>query len=149
MSEKDKRGLPKWLDKLKNVKHIEIYVAILAVVVLLLIYMSGTKSNDTAEDNKTTSSVSVMNYIDNLECDLEEILSNIGGVENVKVLITLDTEQLNVENSTVILSEFPKIKGVLITAKGAGNTNKKLKILHAIEAVIDVKNSNIQILSSE
>ena len=56
-------------------------------------------------------------------------------------------------NQNMILSivtlAAKEIKGVVITAKGVNNTTNKLKVLHAVEAVIDVNNGNVEILSSE
>lgn len=147
MSEKEKPKL-KWLEKLKRIKHIEVYIAIIFIVILLLIYLSNfaPKKKSSQID---TNELSVITYIDKLENNLEDILSNIDGVTDVKVLITLDMKSALVENSNINLSEFPEIKGVIVTAKGVNNTSTKLKVLHAIEAVIEIKNDNIQILSSD
>lgn len=150
MSDKETKSKPKWLLKLKNVKHIEIYIAVIFVVILLLIYLSNFNSKEkTSKKSVSTNDLSVTAYIDKLENNLEEILSNIAGVSNVKVMITLNSTDFEVENSQITLKEFPEIKGVVITAKGVNNTSNKLKVLHAVEAVIDVNNGNIEILSSE
>lgn len=152
MNEKEKKFSFKWLDKLKNVKHIEIYIAIIFIVVVLLIYMSTVKNKSPtssySKDKTTTEELTITAYIDDLEQNLESILSNIGGVSNVKVLITLNMEEAEVVDSKINLNKFPSIKGVIVTASGAENTATKMKILHAVESVIDVNNGNIQILSS-
>ena len=93
--------------------------------------------------------MSVTAYVTNLEADIEDVLSNISGISNVKVLITLDMSKVSVENSQITINTFPPIKGIIITAKGLNDTAKRLKVLHAIEAVVDVTNGNIEILSSE
>ena len=147
MSEKEKPKL-KWLEKLKRIKHIEVYIAIIFIVILLLIYLSNFAPKEKSSQIDTNE-LSVITYIDKLENNLEDILSNIDGVTDVKVLITLDMKSALVENSNINLSEFPEIKGVIVTAKGVNNTSTKLKVLHAIEAVIEIKNDNIQILSSD
>ena len=147
MSEKEKKPTIKWIEKLKKVKHIEIYIAIIFISLLGLIYMSNFSRDKPAE--KSTTDLTVIGYIDNLETSLEDIISNIGGVSNVKVMITLNMEEANVENSEITLSSFPSIKGVLVTAKGVNDTGVKLKVLHAIQAVMDIRNGNIEILSSE
>ena len=148
MSEKEKKSTAKWLEKLKNIKHIEIYIAVIFVVILLLIYLSSSKPKENKIESKTNDS-SVTAYIENLETNLEEILSDIAGVSSVKVMITLNVGDLDVEDSKISMTKFPAIKGVLVTAKGVNNINNKLKVLHAIEAVIEVENGNIEILSSE
>lgn len=148
MSDKEKKPTIRWLEKLKNVKHIEIYVAIIFIVIILLIFLSNANSKK-ASTKSTTDEMTVSAYIKNMEFNLEESLSNIAGVSDVKVMITLNLDKLQVENSQISLTEFPEIKGVLVTAKGVNNTTNKMKVLHAIEAVIDIRNGNIEILSSE
>lgn len=148
MSEKEKKPTIRWLEKLKNIKHIEIYVAIIFIVVILLIYLANFNSKDKPKTTKTNDS-SVTAYIENMETNLEEILSNIAGVSDVKVMISINLNSIEVVDSKVTLTKFPEIKGVLVTAKGVNNTTNKLKVLHAVEAVIDVTNGNIEILSSE
>ena len=148
MSDNEKKSGYKFLEKLKKIKHIEVYIAIIFIVVLLLIYMSNFNNSSGTSSNSSTE-MTVTAYIENLETRLQEILSNIGGVSDVKVLITLDMNTASVDNSNIILDKFPEIKGVLITAKGVENTAIKLKVLEAVEAVIDITNGNIEILSSE
>lgn len=148
MSEKEKKPTIRWLEKLKNIKHIEIYVAIIFIVIILLIFLSTNKTKEQTSE-QTTNDLSVTAYIENMEQSLEESLSNIAGVSNVKVMITLNLSELEVVDDKINLTKFPEIKGVLVTAKGVSNTSNRLKVLHAIEAVIDIKNGNIEILSSE
>ena len=147
MSEvKEKKTGFKWLEKLKKIKHIEIYIAVIFLVIILLIYLSNFSSKKKASAN---DEMTITAYVEQLEDNLENILSNIGGVSKVKVMITLNMESASIENSNITLSEFPEIKGVIITAKGVNDTATKLKVLHATEAVIDIKNGNIEILSSD
>ncbi len=148
MSEEKKSGF-KWLDKLKKVKHIELYIAIIFIAILLLIYMSNFKGKTSNNNTTTTNELSITAYIDGLERNLEEILSSIGGISNVRVMITLDIKQADIVDSQINLNQIPPIKGVIVTAKGVNDTFNKMKVLHAIEAVIDVTNGNIEILSSE
>ena len=150
MENKDKKFSFKWLEKLKKIKHIEIYIAIIFVAVLLLIYFSNSSNSSKKSFNTTTNNeLNITAYVANLETGLEESLSNIGGVSDVKVMITLNMKQAEVDESKILLNSFPEIKGVLVTAKGVDKTSIKLKVLHAIEAVIDVTNGNIEILSSD
>ena len=151
MSDSEKKVKFKWLEKLKNVKHIEIYIAIIFVVLLVLIYFSSTQSSGTKSKVKSNanSTLTITEYVDDLESNLEDILSNIGGVSNVKVMLTLDMTQVSINDSKINLETFPPVKGVIVTAKGLNDTAKRLKVLRAVEAVIDITNGNIEILSSE
>lgn len=148
MSDKPKIKF-KWLEKLKNVKHIELIIVLIFVVVLILIYTSSFSSSKSKKESTTKSSeLTIVDYIDNLETDLEETLSKIKGVENVKVMITLDYKDAIVEDNIINTSTFPNIKGVVIVAKGVENTNVKLNVLKAVEAVIEINSGCIEILSS-
>ena len=149
MSDGEKKSGFKWLDKLKKVKHIEVYIAIIFIVVLLIIYLSNVKHTNNKSNSTTSNELTVTSYVEQLEDNLEEILSNIKGVSNVKVMITLDTSQFSVTNSLLDLSSFPEILGIVVTASGVKDTGTKLKVLHAIEAVMEVKNGSIEILSSD
>ncbi len=139
-----------WWDKLKKIKHIEIYIAIIFIVILLLIYLSNFSSNKSSSGTKTTTvnELSITGYVQSLEDNLQDILSNIGGVSNVKVMITLDMSTSTITDQQLTLTVMPPIKGVLVTANGVEDVGVKVKVLHAIEAVLDVKNGNVQILSS-
>jgi len=147
MSDKEKKPTIRWLEKLRNIKHIEIYVAIIFIVIVLLIFLPNRSTND--DKKSTTNEMTVTAFIDNMEKDLEEILSNISGVSNVNVMISLNLSDLEVENNKINMVTFPKINGILVTAKGVNDTAIKMKVLHAIESVVDVTNGNIEILSSE
>lgn len=152
MSENEKKIKFKWLEKLKNIKHIEIYIAVIFVVVLLLIYLSSSgASTKSKASTKSTyqDDMTITAYVANLENNLQDVLSNINGVDDVKVMITLDMSNVSVENSKININTFPPIKGIIITAKGLNDTARRLKVLHAVEAVVDVTNGNIEILSSE
>lgn len=150
MNEENKPKFSFW-DKLKKIKHIEIYIAVIFVAILLLIYLSNFSNRRTSSSSsKTTANeLSITGYVQNLEDNLEEILSNIGGVSNVKVMITLDMSETTIDNQQIQLQTMPPIKGVVVTAKGVEDVAVKIKVLHAIEAVIDVTNGNIQILSTK
>ena len=148
MSE-EKKGF-KLFDKLKKVKHIEIYIAVIFVVIILLIYMSNFSSKSKTETQSSKySDSSISAYISDMETNLEGILANIGGVSNVRVMITLDMSKAEVADSKITLNAFPPIKGVIVTAKGLSNTSTKLKVLQAVEAVLDITSGNIEILSSD
>ena len=148
MNEKSKVRF-QWLEKIKNVKHIEIIVIAIFLVVLLLIYFSTprSKSNSNATSRENTE-LTITRYIDNLEADLENTISKIRGVGNVNVLITLNLDNASIENDVIKTATFPKIKGIVIVASGVDNTSVKMNILRAVEAVVDISSGSVEILSS-
>ena len=90
-SEKPKKGLfsGKLFSKLKTVKHIEIYIAVLACAVILLIYFSGFGGSD--ESEKEVEYISMNLYAAEMEGKLQKTLSGIAGAGDVRVMITFES----------------------------------------------------------
>ncbi len=147
MNDKPHKSKVKWLEKLKSVKHIEIYITIIFAIILILIFFSTTKDSSTSK-TKVTEDSTITAYVDNIETKLEQVLSQINGASNVNVMITLDMSSATIEDEEIKTSTFPNIKGVVIVAKGVENTAVKMNILKAVQAVIDISSGRIEILSS-
>lgn len=149
MSEKPQKSKFKWVEKLKNIKHIEIYITIIFAIILILIFFSSTGDKEKDNySNSTEATSSITSYVENMETKLEQILSQIQGASDVNVMITLDMSGTNVKDDVIETIEFPTIKGVIIVAKGVENTGVKMNILKAVQAVIDISSGRIEILSS-
>ncbi len=151
MSDKPQRSKIKWVEKLKNIKHIEIYITIIFAIILILILFSSTgnkKSYTNNKSNTTYQETSVTSYINNMEHKLEQILSQVQGASNVSVMLTLDMSSSTIKNDEIEINNFPDIKGVVIVAKGVEDTKVKMNILKAVQAVIDISSGRIEILNS-
>ena len=152
MSDKPQKSKFKWIEKLKNIKHIEIYITLIFAIVLILIFFSSMgsskKSTTSYSKSNTTQQTTITAYIDNMENKLEQILSQVQGASNVSVMVTLDMSGSTVKDNIITTSEFPDIKGIVIVAKGVENTAVKMNILKAVQAVIDISSGRIEILSS-
>lgn len=169
--------LKDFFERLKNLKHKQIIIPLFLGVVVCLVYfsfLSPTKSDTTTEDS-TAQSSSAMEYVDMLENKLSNVLSNISGVGDCDVIITLesgfdyvyatDTETkttisgsnqtttttetvILVSNEPVVVKEiYPNIKGVVVVANGADDFTIKMNILSAVETVLEVDRNNITILA--
>jgi len=142
----------KWVEKLKNIKHIEIYITIIFAIILILIFFSSSSSNKKTSNHIKSNSVmqesTITNYIGNMENKLEGILSQIEGASDVNVMITLDMSNSTIKDNIIQVAEFPQVKGVVIVAKGVENTAVKMNILKAVQAVIDISSGRIEILKS-
>jgi len=152
VSDKPSRSKFKWVEKLKNIKHIEIYITLIFAIMLLLIFFSSTGSKKTSKSSyvssNKTSQTTITSYIDNMETKLEQILSQIQGASYVNVMLTMDMANTEVEDNVVKSTNFPDVKGIVIVAKGVENTAVKMNILKAVQAVIDISSGRIEILSS-
>ncbi len=77
-----------------------------------------------------------------------------GGSTNTTSTTTTSTEPVIVKDSgtsnPIVLSEImPEIKGVIIIAEGADNIRVKLDLLKAIQALLSVKSSQVEIFSGK
>lgn len=151
MSEKTQRSKFKWVEKLKSIKHIEIYITIIFAIILILIFFSSTGNKKTTTSNiksNTTQETTITSYVDDMETRLEHILSQVQGASNVSVMLTLDMTNTSITDNVIQVADFPKVKGVVVVAKGVENTGVKMNILKAIQAVIDISSGRIEILTS-
>ena len=152
MSDKPQRSKFKWVEKLKNIKHIEIYITIIFVIILILIFFSSTSTNNKPNSyNKTTPTIqdnSVTTYVSNIETKLEDILSQVQGAGKVNVMLTLDMNSTTIKDNEIQMNTFPQVKGIIIVADGVENTSVKMNILKAVQAVIDISSGRIEILKS-
>ncbi len=142
-----------FLKKLKNVKHIEIIVCIIFIALLILIYFINfsPKTQTTSGENSTTeiSFTSSSEYVKNLEGKLEEVIGNIQGVENAKVLISVssggevvianNTEEKTVESSdgkskNVTVTKTP----IIVSENGTSKPIVLMEVLPKIQGVIVV-----------
>ena len=151
MSDKPRQSKFKWVEKLKNIKHIEIYITIIFAIILILIFFSSTgsnKSGSSTNKSNTTQETTIITYVADIENKLESILSQVQGASNVQVMLTLDMSNATLKDDIIETTNFPPIKGVLIVAKGVENTQVKMNILKAVQAVVDISSGRIEILSS-
>ena len=180
--------LSKWLAKLKNVKHIEVYAVILLAVVVLAIWLIPT-GDTRATSIDTSKYTTTEEYAHSLETRLNNVLSAISGAGSVQCMVTLDGEVervlaysndeqnsstsnttsngttnktesstsnkepilINVNGSSeplVLYEIMPDIKGIVIVASGAGDVRVKLDILKAVQALLNVQSSQVEIFVS-
>ncbi len=166
-------------DKLKKIKHIEIYIAIIAALIIIAIYLSSfggkgkqTSTDDNSQISQETFSTSA-EYVVYLENKLDSVLSSVKGASETKVIITLETgfeydyatkEEIKqtssgtitttslvlIDGKPVITKEYyPKIKGIVVVAKGVEDVKVKMDILTLIQTVIEVDNAKITILAGK
>ncbi len=84
-------------DRLKKIKHIEIYIAVIFAVIIIGIYLSTlgspTKSDSGPGQNSTETSTtfsSSQEYAEYIENKLVNVLASVKGAGQVKVILTLE-----------------------------------------------------------
>lgn len=146
-----------------------LYIIIIIGIVFMLMPQGGQRQKD---DEKTHSYDS---YSD--EVRLEDILSRIDGVGEVSVMITYygttsydvafekresgsvsEDQTTKSEENSVIMTDgqplvkgvvYPKAKGVVIIAEGAGNVSVKKAITEAATAALEVSSHRVCVLEGK
>ena len=157
-------------EKFRRNKRLQIILIISLLTIVILIYFSSFK-NSSSKENTSNESNTASSYSAYLESKLKTALVNIDGVNNVSVIITLEsgfeyvyaTEEETKTTSTgtlttsslvlidkkpVVVKElFPKIKGVVVITPSAKDINTRLNILSAIQTILEVSNDKITIIN--
>lgn len=142
--------------KIKSVKNIEIFVALVLGLVVIAIVFIGGFSTKKAEEN-----VSGESYIDEMEHKIVSVIQKIDGVGKVAVAISHDatTESvyayesgtnnlLYVKGEPVVIKTLPpKILGVVVVAEGADNPIVRMKINEAVVTLLDVDEARVQVFT--
>ena len=158
----------KIIDKLKNDSKTRLFAVIVVIAIVVLIIgvnlFGGKTKSESVEDT-------VSKYVYSMEQKLESLLNKIDGAGRVSVAINVEsgmetvlaTETVVKESSsgretvstpilvngkTVVLKEmYPEISGVLIVAEGAGNISVYRRLQQATVSLLNVKVSQIEILT--
>lgn len=88
MSENTLKDKLSFFQKLKNIKHIELILVGVFVLVLGVIFLSSTSSNKTTAE--LSNSNSLEDYASYLETKLTSVLKRIENAGNVSVMLTFD-----------------------------------------------------------
>lgn len=158
------------IENIKNNKKVQILVLI--ILFSLLIIFVVLSFYDSKKSNEQTHS-SIDNYIENLEEKLSKRLSNVEGVANVSVIITIEsglqtiiaTEKTITEadgkittiekpvlingKPIVVMEKFPEITGVLIVVEGVNSLTVINRIQQATMSLLNIKLSQIEILTGK
>ena len=148
----------------------QLYVIKITTVLLIIILSVSIISYEPSQPAVTTSATA-----DNLEIKLENILSQIKGAGEVKVLIvykndgtsnlakdveyTLESDGSTVNKSVIVMGKdkeaiivqknIPDVQGVIVTAQGAWDETVKQNIKKAVEAALPVMAHRIEVLVGE
>ena len=167
--------------KLKKIKHIEMYLAIGLAVLIAVVYFAlivpkdkSTQTENTKIDITSENFSSSSEYTSYIENKLENVITSVKGVENAKVVVTLekgfeyiyvtDEEIKTTSNGTTVTTIsvvmvdgqpvvkeeiYPVVKGIVVIAGGAEDVGVRMNILSIIQTVIDIDNSKINILAGD
>lgn len=148
--------IKKIYNKIKSVKNIEIYIAVILGVVVIAIALIGNVSTKNVDENASSQS-----YIAEMEHKIVSVIQKIDGVGKVTVAISHDATTESVyayESGTnnilyskgepvIVKTLPPKILGVVVVAEGADNPVVRMKINEAVVTLLDVDDARVQVFT--
>ena len=157
--------MKKIIEKIKSVKNIELYAAlVLAAVVVIIIFAGGAQKN-------TAKSSSNDSYISEMEHKICSVVEKIDGCGKASVAISYASNEEKVyayetettssggvtkqSNSIVTYKGEPlvtttlppKILGVVVVAEGAKDPIVKYRIINVVVTLLDVQAKDVQVLT--
>lgn len=149
-----------FVKKLKQVKHIGLYIVIIFVLILLVILFGGFGTSQTSAittSNKNVTYSSAIEYESFLEDKLKMLIANIKDAGNVEVMVSVEggttveqssqsESKANSSNTASANFNVPKIRGVVVVSSGAKNVAVRLDILSAVQTLLGLDESQIKIL---
>lgn len=157
----------KFIAKIKRTKHIEIIVAVVAVLIMLLVYFS-TKVNFSSKANEDTTT-KIQSYCEKIERELTETLSVMKGVGKTKIVINWESSvekliayitnnspnsststpsiiQSGGSQSPIVLKEiYPKAVGVIIVCVGGDDVKTKINVINAVSVLLNITPEKINV----
>ncbi len=155
-----------------KVKYVIIFLGVIGIILIFTSNFSKGKLKENKKNDKEFSTSDTYEYKEQLEENLKNIISEISGVGNVKVLVTLESSMQNVyateqkknkeavedrnENERRKKQESDEIETKYITIKDSDGTEKALSVMQIQPIVkgvvvicsggdnIDVKNKVIE-----
>ena len=157
--------LKQFIASLKEKKHIEIIIAVLAVAVMLILYFS-TKIGP----SKSTQEVATASrYCEQVEEELISALEAMKGVGKVKAVVSWESGvetviayatssssggitttptlvQSQGSSKPIVLKEiYPKALGVVIICQGGNNTAVKLDVMNAVSVLLGISQNKVNV----
>ena len=164
-------GLSKIKDRIteffKNSPKAGIYLAAAAVCAALLLMFRAQRSPETPKEEPIEPEVkTIMDYADSLEEELKGIISEIQGVGEASVMVTVrgseekvfardtsgdeehkDEKTVLAGNKDAILQNirYPEVTGVLIVCTGGEKPTVKEKVVNAVSTVLNIPTGKVYV----
>ena len=123
--------IKEFLTKIKDVKNIKIIIGVMVVALLLLgYYAMNSSNNDISVSDLDTNDVGSVEY-DVEEQKLANVLSQIEGVGNTKVMINRGKDE--------------EVIGVIVIAEGAKSKTVCLRINQAVRTALSLTPEKVKI----
>lgn len=149
----------------KTVKTEYIIVIVVAILVVFLLFSSGSSLFNFNKTEQTSIS-----YSKTIESQLEKVLETVKNAGKIKVMVTVDgsEEQIYLKNTETVIengvktikesivliggkpfvvkTNNPKIIGVVVVCEGADDLNVKLNVIEIITTTLSVDADKVRII---
>lgn len=130
-------------ESLGNVRHIQWIVVVLLLGVVLLVFAGGLMPKEQEVPAFADATPAPTPAADGLEERLEAVLSLVKGAGRVRVLV--NSRQIAPAGIGEAAQE--EITGVIVVADGAQDLMVRLELSRAVQSLLDVPQSNIEVLT--
>ncbi len=155
--------------KLKSKKHLEIFIAVIAIAVMLLIYFTSRSENNSKKVNESVITQVANDYCVETESKLKKLISSIDGAGKTEVIVSWQSSteaviayvtQTNSNGTTitpqlltssgdtkplVLKQVYPTAKGAIIVCEGGDNVKIKLDVISAVSAYLGIDSENVNV----
>ena len=167
-----KQAFDGFINHLKCSPKLALYLSVAAVCIIALLMMKSPEAHSAKAPapEQVEAPEPSADYQTELEERLKQIISQIGGVSDVSVMLTLDGSEQKVfasdtsesdskvESKTVIAgskeallesTKYPQVRGVLVVCKGGGKAAVKEKVVNAVATVLDISTSKVYVTDAK
>jgi stage III sporulation protein AG len=157
------------INRLKGVKHIEFYIAGIAIGLMLFVYFGATIFGGQADtpNNNSPPDVSFGDYQRRIEYNAKTVVSSMRGVGRTEIAIAWEssvelviayitinnggntslTPQLVTENGTtkpiVVKEIYPQVLGVAISCEGGNDARVRLAVIDTVSILLNVSQTKV------
>lgn len=125
-------------------------ILITGALVILLIALSGlTTEKKNESDNVLFDYNQQKQYEEALETKLSDVLSEIEGIGNISIMITLDSSEESVfsdDKKEIATVKTPSVRGVIVVCDGGDNIVIKEKVISAVAGVFGISTTHISVI---
>lgn len=136
----------KVFEKLKEIKHKEIVIAVIAVIVMLIIYFSSFGEKKVQATNQD-------DYCVMMQSRIRSVISKIDGVGESDVIISweggVETLSQNSASGNSKKEIYPRAIGVIIVCEGGSNARVKIDVIMAVSTLMDISTEKVLVYESK
>ncbi|MCM1334579.1 MAG: hypothetical protein NC084_05255 [Bacteroides sp.] len=118
---------------------------LIGAALILLLSFGGSRGTESAARPAEDRSA----YEAELEKRLTDILSEVEGIGELSVMVTLDTSERTEygKNEDMLLGvKMPEVRGVIVVCDGGGNVVVREKVIRAVSGVFGISSTRVSVI---